>query len=78
MSMDKHPNFASQQLQLFGCDVSVEQRLAPTTAGECLSGSRPGLYLVASAQPVRTPQAQHATEHMTSIEARLIGRTKLF
>lgn len=78
MSMDKHPNFASQQLQLFGCDVSVEQMLAPTTTGECLSGSRPVLYLVASTNPIRTPQAQHTTELKASIEARLIGRTKLF
>jgi hypothetical protein len=78
MSMDKHSDFAPQQLQLFGCDVSVEPMLASITVVESFVIARPGLYLVSSATSAGTSNAQPVAEHSTTIDERLIGRTKLF
>lgn len=78
MSMGKHQDRASQQLQLFGCELPSEVVATRSAFVDPQPVTRSGLRLVSNTVAAQQSRACLPADDMTAIEARLIGKTKFF
>jgi len=78
MSADKPHDLASQQLQLFECDVPVEIPAAPSNLEGGAPGARAVLHLISNTTLPQSPKVVFPAERLSAIEARLVDRVRYF
>jgi hypothetical protein len=78
MPTDKHHNPASQQLQLFESEVTVEVTAAPAAPPGDRLATRSFLRLISNTTLTQSSNAFMPMERLAAIEARLIDRAKYF